>query len=187
MGTRGLTAVYHDGSYRVAQYGQWDHDPDGQGLTVLDFCAANLATAEKRQAFAVCLNKVRFSTDEGELRSSAFASRDHGAGILKLIQEAQGEVVLFDRIDFAGESLHCEWAYVVDLDKATLEVFKGFNQTPLDLSERFAWAAKDASAAIMWRTVTYQPVRLVGSFSLDALPSEEEFLAKFATGDEEDE
>jgi len=184
MGTRGLTAVYHDGSYRVAQYGQWDHYPEGQGLTVLDFCAANLTTPDKRQAFATCLNKVRFSTDEGELRSTRtipgtpYASRDHGAGILGLIQEAQGEVVLFNHIDFAGESLFCEWAYVVDLDKATLEVFKGFNKTPLDPSERFASIAKKSD---------YEPVRLVGSFSLDALPSEEEFLAKFDTGDEEDE
>lgn len=179
MGTRGLTAVYYDGSYRVAQYGQWDHYPEGQGLTVLDFCAANLTTAEKRQAFATCLDKVRFSKDEGELRSSGFASRNHGADILRLVQEADGEVVLFDHIDFAGDSLFCEWAYVVDLDKATLEVFKGFNCTPLDPSERFASTAKKRG--------DYEPVRLVGSFSLDALPSEEEFMAKFDAGDEEED
>lgn len=184
MGTRGLTAVYHDGSYRVAQYGQWDHYPEGQGLRVLDFCAANLTTAEKRQAFATCLDKVRFSTNDDELRSSKtipgtpYASRDHGAYILRLVQEADGEVVLFNHIDFAGDSLFCEWAYVVDLDKATLEVFKGFNKTPLDPSERFASFANGGN---------YQPVRLAGSFSLDALPSEEEFLAKFATGDDEED
>ena len=37
MGTRNLTAVYIDGEYKVAQYGQWDGYPEGQGLTALHF------------------------------------------------------------------------------------------------------------------------------------------------------
>lgn len=37
MGTRNLTAVYLDGQYKVAQYGQWDGYPEGQGITVLTF------------------------------------------------------------------------------------------------------------------------------------------------------
>lgn len=35
MGTRNLTAVYLDGQYKVAQYGQWDGYPEGQGITAL--------------------------------------------------------------------------------------------------------------------------------------------------------
>lgn len=31
MGTRNLTAVYIDGEYKVAQYGQWDGYPEGPG------------------------------------------------------------------------------------------------------------------------------------------------------------
>lgn len=37
MGTRHLIAAVIDGEYKIAQYGQWDGDPEGQGLTVLDF------------------------------------------------------------------------------------------------------------------------------------------------------
>ena len=37
MGTRNLTVVYVDGEYRVAQYGQWDGYPSGQGMTCLKF------------------------------------------------------------------------------------------------------------------------------------------------------
>ena len=33
MGTRGLTMVVSKGKTRVAQYGQWDHYPSGQGRT----------------------------------------------------------------------------------------------------------------------------------------------------------
>ena len=36
MGTRHLVAVIHKDEYKVAQYGQWDGYPSGQGDTVLD-------------------------------------------------------------------------------------------------------------------------------------------------------
>jgi hypothetical protein len=37
MGTRNLTRVICDGKTKVAQYGQWDGYPEGQGKTVLNF------------------------------------------------------------------------------------------------------------------------------------------------------
>ena len=37
MGTRHLTAVHVDGEYKIAQYGQWDGYPEGQGMTALTF------------------------------------------------------------------------------------------------------------------------------------------------------
>lgn len=37
MGTRGLTMVICDGETKVAQYGQWDHYPEGNGITCLEF------------------------------------------------------------------------------------------------------------------------------------------------------
>ena len=35
MGTRNLTMVISNGKTKVAQYGQWDGYPDGQGMTAL--------------------------------------------------------------------------------------------------------------------------------------------------------
>ena len=37
METRHLTLVYKNGAFKVAQYGQWDGYPSGQGLTALKF------------------------------------------------------------------------------------------------------------------------------------------------------
>lgn len=37
MGTRHLIAAKVDGEYKLAQYGQWDGYPEGQGVAVLDF------------------------------------------------------------------------------------------------------------------------------------------------------
>ncbi|PNS14483.1 hypothetical protein CAC42_3769 [Sphaceloma murrayae] len=37
MGTRSLTLVYHNGKYVIAQYGQWDGYPEGNGVKILTF------------------------------------------------------------------------------------------------------------------------------------------------------
>lgn len=37
MGTRHLICAVSDNKYRIAQYGQWDGYPSGQGLAVLAF------------------------------------------------------------------------------------------------------------------------------------------------------
>ena len=44
MGTRNATIVIKDNKTKVAQYGQWDGYPSGQGLTALNFLRqANLS------------------------------------------------------------------------------------------------------------------------------------------------
>jgi len=65
-------------------------------------------------------------------------SRDHGAEILGILAESDlDELVLVDDFSFGYNSLFCEFAYVVDLDNNTFEVYEGFQQEILDKSERF--------------------------------------------------
>jgi len=216
MGTRGLTVMVRDGNTVVAQYGQWDHYPSGQGLTALAFCRDVLATEDGRAAFADKLARCRFISKEEYLQRQrealggpeemagflnmeevrkidaalpyitpeAFDELDedtqialakwYGSKILGLIMEAPGEVLLFDQSDFA-DSLMCEWAYVVDLDSKTLEVYEGFNKS----------GKAEGRFSSLPARVGYAPVTLRKSYSLDSLPDEDSFLEDLKeSGDE---
>lgn len=144
VGTRHLTVVVSGGTHRVAQYGQWDGYPGGQGMTVLNFCRAYLGTTKLRAAYARKLAKWVSFLDDQELErryaqrgGSPNApihpelSRDTGALILVQARTTRVPLGLQDNIDFAKDSLYCEWAYVVDLDLEVLEVYRGFNRTAL--------------------------------------------------------
>jgi len=190
MGTRHLTAVKADGEYKIAQYGQWDGYPAGQGTTALRFLRSKTNRDKLRKALKYC----KFVTDEqiakyaknmslGEWmtleeadrwnKAYPFFSRDHGAAVLGMIAKtakAKNPVELKNALDFAADSLFCEWAYVVDFDKGTFEVYRGFNTNALPKTERFYGMKSEESGG------KYYPVRLVKSFKLGRLPQEEYFL-----------
>lgn len=193
MGTRHLTAVYVDGEYKVAQYGQWDGYPEGQGLTCLKFAWSVLANKADRAAFAEKVRACSWITkDEQEKRNDLIKSgevknwskvwpelsRDTGAEILAMIASSESGLVLANNIDFAADSLFCEWAWVIDLDAGTLEGFRGFNQA-LQLTEedRFYFLLDKAEHG-------YLPVKLAAKWSLDELPGKDAFLAAFDTGED---
>lgn len=139
MGTRNLITVYKDGVFKVAKYCQWDGYPTGQGEDIRKFLVG--ADMDK---FRTQVDKVTWADDEyiegklkeigidGEWMDSAQAekfrenypewSRDTGADILNLIME-KDSLKLADCIGFAKDTLFCEFAYVVDLDKNKLFVY----------------------------------------------------------------
>lgn len=191
MGTRNLTCIYHENKYKVAQYGQWDGYPSGQGVAILTFLKkANI------KKFIEKLKKVRFIDKDGKDKTfleeynkncpqwgnkldkrtseqkewfGKYASRDIGGKILSNILESKNEeILLTDRIDFAKDSLFCEYAYVIDLDKNVLEVYRGFNKNPLSKEERFY---NDNV-----KNGEYFPIKLWKTFDLNKLPSKKEFL-----------
>ncbi|WP_371343828.1 hypothetical protein [Klebsiella quasipneumoniae] len=211
MGTRHLTCVVKGGDYKVAQYGQWDGYPSGQGIEILNFLRDKL----DRDRFFSSLDKTFEPTDEqikswwmevghdldksdgfvdsriakkyGEKHPSL--SRDTGGRILEVIQNAREPVPVNLNKEFAADSLFCEYAYVVDFDKETFEVFKGFNKEPLEEHERFAFIGlnpnrrsfKDGDSEYQ-----YHQVRHIKTYDLNSLPADEEFLADLEPQDEEE-
>lgn len=200
MGTRHLTAVFQDGEYKVAQYGQWDGYLEGQGVSILSFLkkgfdkesfAKNLANSEVltdeqlQDAWTECgadpnSNLVNMEVSARFKEKYPSLSRDTGSDILEYIQEKP--VPLSLDLEFAGDSLFCEWAYVIDLDKNTFEVFQGFNEEPLEETERFAFLKSQESLS----GSEYYPVKHLHTFDLNSLPSVDEFLAIEPVEDEED-
>ena len=71
----------------------------------------------------------------------------------------------------------CEWAYIVDLDKNTFEIYEGFNKTALNESDRFYSITKKDNE--------YHPVKLIKSYSLQELPTSTEFTDYFTKEEEE--
>lgn len=178
MGTRNLTCVFVDGEYKVAQYGQWDGYPEGQGQTVLDFARDDMREAKFRKRLKQCewvSDATLQSAGDSWLSKYPYVTRDHGAEILGLIQNRKDKPLLRNALSFAADSLMCEWAYVIDLDKRTLEVYKGFNTEGVRKGERFADLPLQAYSGL---SSTYYPVTHVVSFKLGRLPQLKQFVKR---------
>jgi hypothetical protein len=198
MGTRNLTCVFHDGTYKIAKYGQWDGYPIDLGQEILKF----LRTKFEKNSFIENLNKIRF-IDENELNNlwKEVGADDSGWATLEvsdrfnkihytISRDCKGSELLlaiqngivdkqYNDIDFAGSGLFCEWCYVIDLDKNTFEVYKGFNKTELDPNERFA--------SIKRQEEEYSPVKHFKTYSLNKLPTAKKFLKDVVPPDPDDE
>jgi hypothetical protein len=181
MGTRGLTKVISGERTVVAQYGQWDHYPSGQGVTILEFLRSLKKDYTK---FIERLKTVRFSTDTDQKEWDDYykklgakgdgwvtmeqadkfkekypmLSRDNGGEILQMIMNCTDkEIVLVDSSDFGeGDSsgFGCEYKYIVDFDKGTFDVYEGTSH-------------------------------LLKSYSLQKLPTEKTFLKQLEPQEEE--
>lgn len=206
MGTRHLIAVVVDGEYKIAQYGQWDGYPSGQGANICRF----LSTVDLN-AFKNAVRECKWVSDEtwkgwwtsigvnsddevtpakGDqfLDEHPQISRDVCAKILTMVLNGTRDVK--NSIDFAGDSLFCEWAYVLDLDNEVLEVYEGFNKEPVDPSERFASTPRDTDRN--GNLTEYYPVRLAKKIPFkeateESMTTLENELRKRREGNDEDE
>lgn len=132
MGTRNLTKVIDsNGVIKVAQYGQWDGYPSGQGLNALYHATAH-------RAIEAGLAKVRWATEKelseiyskfdkmNQLGTDDFKNfnllypnltRDTCADILGVVAWSIGEVILVDESEFENDGLFCEGVYTIDFQK----------------------------------------------------------------------
>lgn len=172
MGTRHLICVVQGGEFKVAQYGQWDGYPEGAGSRVIAWLAVpgnvrRLADGARRtMALSAEVTNALIASRRAASHKNPMGqfSRDVGADILEYVASDPLPQVFLDA-EFAGDSLMCEWVYVVDLDASKLEVYKGFNKAEVAMTERFASFETPETA----RGMGYRPVKLVVSFDLSEL------------------
>lgn len=176
MGTRNLTVVIHKGEVRMAQYGQWDGYPGGVGRDIAK-ALSKYPINEIRSAIDKCsfipseeiskrYEAMKANPPVGQRPDEAFTakypllSRDNSGGHALDIIMKNGGGEMFNDIKFAADSLFCEWAYVLDLDTETVEVYKGFNKSPLAQNERFYGLLAEEKIG-----KEYHPVRLLKSYN----------------------
>ena len=139
MGTRNLTKVIKNNRVVVAQYGQWDGYPSGQGATVffaiqkpgqmegldnnlyLTYEPSEDERMEMAKPFLDGSMPGMMTYDSGKAFGEKYPSltRDTGANILNVIAEATEPVPLYLDIDFENDDLFCEGVYTVNLDNKT--------------------------------------------------------------------
>jgi len=174
MSTRGLHCIVVNGQYKVARYYHYDNYASGVGLellhTVRRIAENNLFS---QLEFNACTVKEVGSFSDSEIDSDISDTFDY-------ILYHRG-VKLYNDLQFSGDSLFCEFLYLLDTTKKTFEVYKGFTTEPLDKFERFAFV----QPAECFGKTTYYQVHHVATFDVHNLPSDEEFV-DIVDGDDED-
>lgn len=147
MGTRHLIRITDKGgAVRVAQYGQWDGYPSGQGVDLLkEMDTHKIGTAEGQQTLHDALQKTVWIDDEARDTINACLkcdkknlkddfpalSRDTSAEIITVLIERRtddigfnkdGQLYLDDDRTFAQDSVMCEWVYDINLDEGVFTV-----------------------------------------------------------------
>lgn len=140
MGTRHLIEVKFNNELKVAQYGQWDGYPTGQGVRLAEFISDKSNLEKLKQN----LSKCRFFDDEKDKEFledynakaptwssdtdnrtqnqkdwySNFIDRDLSVEVLLNIASSEkNEILLKDSSSFKKDGLFCEYHYLIDLDK----------------------------------------------------------------------
>jgi hypothetical protein len=207
MGTRNLTMVIDKmGDLKVAQYGQWDGYPEGQGTTILNFCrnTINLEELEKRLEICRFYNRCNdiedwlnvadellngdgdtIAVERANIWFNQTKTRDLGGKILeKLIkinlsylpEEHKNHIYLYDEFDFGKDSLMCEWAYCVNFQTKKLMVFEGFNKDKSKEYEWFKTDQKEVDERYSYTNDRWYGCKLIKEYDLYKLPTPEEFV-----------
>lgn len=194
MGTRNLTIVFADGEYRLAKYCQWDGDPSSSGLATLRLLRDEInLDVLKEKCLAVVVDNEDKDIPRGEAKQKEWYKKNPqytrdttGAEMLAFVADNHAGLPVPFSLDFAADSLFCEWAYVVDFDRRSFEVFAGFNKQRLKKGDRFQFL-NNKYEKVKGKKREYYPVRLKAICLLDDLPTDEDFLKACEDDDEESE
>lgn len=186
MSTRGIFCVVEDNEYKLAIYNHFDSYPSGLGVDILKILRENgygklSETVRNMKKLTQKMFDEKCIEIAGSLDKYVKYGEEIQYQIKKDVRDMFPEPMVLDilnnttgyytdYLNFAADSLFCEWGYVIDLDKKTFEVFKGFNEEPLTENERFFFLSDKI------RNEKYYPIKFVASFDLENLPNDNNFL-----------
>lgn len=144
MSTRGSWGFRMDGKDKLT-YNHCDSYPSGLGETIKQFIITH--SIEELKSIAdniVLVDKDSTPTQKQINECQKFADQGVSTGKLTewyvLLREAQGNPEAYTKglkymisyPEFIKDSLFCEWAYIINLDTETLEVYTGFQEIAQD-------------------------------------------------------
>lgn len=187
MGTRGAWGFYKDGKHKV-QYNQFDTYPEGLGEQVRRFCADH--TVEELNQLCDGIELVGEAPPTPEQVDKCKKAKVVDLGVSNqslsdwycLLRKTQYDPELTCKVDFIkdsesflGDSLFCEYAYLINLDEETLEVYTGFQKSKPE--GRYSELPNDDG---------YYAVGLVNTYKLNDLPGDtRDFVPDEDEGDED--
>lgn len=183
MSTRGFLGFVAD-QHETITYVHFDAYPGGLGADVLKWArtVTDWDAVRQQAAALVHIDGDVMPTDEQRQVLAEYAEPDAagpkdepGEEWCRLLYRTFGDPAATLAAghaphdpDWPGDSLYCEWGYLIDCDAKTFEVYEGFQQAPH--KGRFADRKTHPISG-------YVPVKLRASWPLDALPDDDAFLA----------
>lgn len=213
MGTRGAFGVVIGEKEKIG-YNQYDSYPDGKGIEALRWLReADLNLVRKQaKSLRVVDDKTKPTPEDVELLqpwTDLGVSNQSTDDWYCLTRQSHGyfnEMLqcgyVLDSHEFPIDSLFCEWAYILDLDRNVFEVYEGFQkkfpkkgrwakrptkaEDEANWIEHLKWCARQDPPRMPWEPERreYKAVELTASWPLDALPTDEEFLAQTRSTEE---
>lgn len=140
VGTRGTYGLYKNGISKLT-YNHWDSYPSGLGKEMLSF-ARNTSIEKLNELFEtlIMVDEKEYPTiiEKNRLSKLGYAYEDSGRelnwynilggtlGDLSVYED--GLCYMIEYSKFIKDSLYCEWAYIVNLDDETFEIYEGFQK-----------------------------------------------------------
>lgn len=180
MGTRGAYGFRIDGKDYLT-YNHWDSYPTGMGAVLVEEIGGWNGNIEEMRALARHVRLIDRNTLPTDEQIKACAEyTDLGVNGQStsdwycLLRKAQGSLLaaldiglMIDGHDFVRDSLFCEWAYIVNFDTGTFEVYRGF-QKKKHRKGRFG-RLKPLSHDVDGIS-EYYPIALYAEYPLDSIP-----------------
>lgn len=187
MSTRHLVCVYANKRFQAAQYGSYDGYPGGTGIDVLDFIRG--LNKKNMDIFKRKLRNIRLHSEkefqENNLSDLPNHHQPSSEKLLQYIFDSDDEIHLVNSISFAGNSLHCEWVYVLNLDKKTFDIYEGFVEVENESAELFMkYKLPPKTKNPNYAVTDYYPVKLAASYGLESLPETADFIERFNNEEE---
>gem|GEM_PF-798565 len=191
MGTRGCYGFYVNNQEKV-MYNHSDSYPEYLGKELFNFISRN-----DNETLKVMANEMRLVDLDKDRRN--IEELKYVAGVLNrnldidkigenfidwywVLRDVQGDFsywenglrVMLTASPFLGESLFCEWAYIINADTMELEIYKGLNRNE-KAAGRYAHLSVGEDG--------YKGVALIAVYSLDylRLMKVEQFLEEIQT------